>query len=496
MEKAILKNVAINFAGLILPTFISLVTVPAYIHLLGVDRYGFVALVWTLIGYFGVLDFGMSIATENQISKACASGDAALRGRLFWSAIWLNLITGLAGGAIVIAGAALYAHLGYADTPLKHEVMRAIPWLALAVPVSNLSWVCAGAINGAERFGIFNTNQTIGTFMFQLLPIGAAWVFGADLPTVIGTAVIARLIAGLMLGAAVVRILEVRRVLRPELALIKGMLGYGGWVVAGATANGIADSLDRTLLGALLGARFVTYYTVPQNLVSKLQLLQVALHRTLFPRFSALEREGADKVARDSLAFMNGLLTPLCVAGMFVLGPFLQVWVGASLAAVSLPLGRILVVGIWFVGQSALARILIQAQGQPASSTRVSFVTLPLVALALWTGIHAFGVLGAAVVVALRSAIEYLVLSWLAKIRAKTMLLETAVHLGFLLVALALAQGVADRIGLVATLSLGAVLTLASAAWSWYASPGLRMLAHLGLARLAPSLGKSVGPAK
>ena len=59
MEKAILKNVAINFAGLVLPTFISLVTVPTYIHMLGVDRYGFVALVWTLIGYFGVLDFGV-----------------------------------------------------------------------------------------------------------------------------------------------------------------------------------------------------------------------------------------------------------------------------------------------------------------------------------------------------------------------------------------------------------------------------------------------------
>jgi O-antigen/teichoic acid export membrane protein len=496
MEKAILKNVAINFAGLVLPTFISLVTVPTYIHLLGVDRYGFVALVWTLIGYFGVLDFGMSIATENQISKACASGDTALRGRLFWSAFWLNLLTGVIGGGFVLAGAALYAHLGYADSPLKLEVMRAMPWLALAVPIANLSWVCAGAINGAERFGVFNTNQTIGTFMFQLLPIGAAWLFGADLPTVIGTAVIARLIAGLMLGVAVVRILDVRRVLGPERALVKSLLGYGGWVVIGSAATGIADSLDRTMLGAMLGARFVTYYTVPQNLVSKLQLLQLALHRTLFPRFSALEREGADKVARESLAFMNGLLTPLCVAGMFLLGPFLQVWVGSALAAASLSLGRILVVAVWFVGQSALARILIQAQGHPASSTRVSLGTLPLVAAGLWVGIHYFGILGAAVVVALRSAIEYLVLSWLAKIRAQTLLLETVAHLGFLLVSVVLAETFADRIGLAAALSMGAALTLASATWSWISSPSLRMLARLGLERIAPSLLKSAGQAK
>ncbi|CAB3778362.1 flippase [Pararobbsia alpina] len=496
MEKAILKNVAINFAGLILPTFISLATVPTYIHLLGVERYGVVALVWTVIGYFSVVDFGMSVATENQISKACASGDTALRGRLFWSAFWLNLLTGVVGGAFVLAAGALYAHLGHADTPLKLEVMRTVPWLALAVPIANVSWVCAGAINGAERFGVFNTNQTIGTFMFQLLPIGAALLFGADLPTVVGTAVIARLIAGTMLGIAVIRILDLRRVLRPEWTLVKSLLGYGSWVIVGGAANGIADSLDRAMVGAMLGARFVTYYTVPQNLVSKLQLLQVALHRTLFPRFSALEREGADKVARESLSFMNGVLTPLCVAVMFLLGPFLHMWVGSALATASLPLGRILIVGVWFVGQAALARILIQAQGHPASSTRVSLATLPLVAGALWLGIHFFGIFGAAVVVTLRSAIEYLVLSRMAKIRAQTMLFETVVHLGFLLVSVVLAESFADRVGLATVLSMGAALTLASAVWSWHSSPGVRMLAHLGLERVAPTLLKWAGQTK
>jgi hypothetical protein len=36
MEKTLLKNIVINFAGLIAPTLVSLATVPAYIHLLGV----------------------------------------------------------------------------------------------------------------------------------------------------------------------------------------------------------------------------------------------------------------------------------------------------------------------------------------------------------------------------------------------------------------------------------------------------------------------------
>ena len=70
-----LKNMAINFSGLVLPTFVSLITVPAYIHLVGVERYGVISLVWTLIGYFGILDLGMGMAAQHQISKAHAAND-------------------------------------------------------------------------------------------------------------------------------------------------------------------------------------------------------------------------------------------------------------------------------------------------------------------------------------------------------------------------------------------------------------------------------------
>ena len=100
MDKGILKNVGINFFGLVLPTFVSLVTVPSYIRLLGVERYGVIALVWTLIGYFSILDLGMSMAAQNHISKALASKDSDECARVFWSATWLNLVTGIIGGQI------------------------------------------------------------------------------------------------------------------------------------------------------------------------------------------------------------------------------------------------------------------------------------------------------------------------------------------------------------------------------------------------------------
>ena len=192
MDKGMLKNVAINFFGLILPTFVSLVTVPSYIKLLGVERYGVVSLVWTFIGYFGVLDLGMSMAAQNHISKARASNDEGQSALVFWSAFWLNLFTGIAGGIVIYVGGYLYtAHFTHFSPAMRAEVIHALPWLALAIPIANVSWVCAGAINGAERFGVFNTNQTLGTFLFQLMPLGAAWLIAPTLPNVLAAAVVA-----------------------------------------------------------------------------------------------------------------------------------------------------------------------------------------------------------------------------------------------------------------------------------------------------------------
>ncbi len=292
MDKGILKNVGINFFGLVLPTFVSLVTVPSYIRLLGVERYGVIALVWTLIGYFSILDLGMSMAAQNHISKALASKDSDECARVFWSATWLNLVTGIVGGLIIYFGAFLYtAYFSKVSPALQHEVYMALPWLAVAIPIANVSWSVWRRHRLAPNAGVYNTNQTLGTFAFQLLPLGVAWWMGPSLQNVLAAAVVARLFAALLLGRSALKVLNLRRILPPQLGVAKGLFNFGGWMLITSVAFMVADSLDKVFLGTSLGARFVTFYTVPQNLVTRLNIVPTALGRTLFPRLSAVCRD-------------------------------------------------------------------------------------------------------------------------------------------------------------------------------------------------------------
>lgn len=472
MDKGILRNVAINLFGLILPTFVSLVTVPSYIKMLGVERYGVIALVWTLIGYFSVLDLGMSMAAQNQISKAYASKDADACERVFWSAFWLNFITGAIGGLLIYSGGAFYtAYFTHVTPELRHEVYLALPWLAVAIPIANVSWVFAGAINGAERFGIYNTNQTLGTFLFQLLPLGAAWVIAPNLQTVLAAAVMARLFAGVLLGRSALRVLGIRRVLGPRLDTSKALFNFGGWMLVASITTMVADSLDRMMLGAGLGARFVTYYTVPQNLVTRLNMVPNALVRTLFPRLSALRREHADEIAAQSLQFLNAIFTPVAIGAIVVLEPFLRVWVGPVIAEHGAPVGRFLIVAVWLIGQAGVTRILIQSQNNPAVAARVGLIELPLFAGLLWLGIDRFGLPGAAAAVLFRSLFDYVVLLWLSRIHSRAIVVDMCAHLSFLAAALGIAWWVPDAL---VAIGAGVVLALANCAWSVITTPLLR----------------------
>ncbi|WP_322102778.1 flippase [Paraburkholderia sp. J41] len=482
MDKGILRNVAINLFGLVLPTFVSLVTVPSYIRMLGVERYGVIALVWTLIGYFSVLDLGMSMAAQNHISKAYASKDTEACERVFWSAFWLNFTTGAIGGLLIYSGGALYtAYFTHVSPELRHEVYLALPWLAVAIPVANVSWVFAGAINGAERFGIYNTNQTLGTFLFQLLPLGAAWLFAPNLQTVLAAAVFARFFAAVLLGRSALRVLGIRKMQRPRLDTSKALFNFGGWMLIASITTMVADSLDRMMLGAGLGARFVTYYTVPQNLVTRLNMVPNALVRTLFPRLSSLRREHADEVAAQSLQFLNGVFTPVGIGAIVVLEPFLRAWVGPVIAEHGAPVGRFLIVAVWLIGQASVTRILIQSQNNPAAAARVGLVELPLFAGLLWLGIWRFGLPGAAAAVLFRSWFDYVVLLWLARIHSRTILVDMFAHLSFLAAALALAWWLPDAWY---AIGAGVVLAFANVVWSVATTPLLRGYARSLLFRL------------
>src|SRR6516162_5836897 len=302
---------------------------------------------------------------------------------------------------------------------LNEEIRMALPWMAFAVPVGTVSAVGIAALEARERFLTLNTLQVLVTALIQLSPLLVAWWRGPALDGLIAATVICRIVANLPIFLACRRYVPLRGRPRFRKSLAAPLFRYGGWVTVSAVIGPILVSVDRLLIGSQIGLSAVAHYTVPYNLVTKLQILPASLVRTLFPRFSQLEWEEGVPIARQAVLGLAVITLPLTVVAVIVMKPFLTVWIGAEVAEVAAPVGEILLIGVWINNLAWVPAVMLQGQGRPAVVAKFHILELiPYVAI-LWIGIAWAGLAGAAWAWVLRVAIDALLMFWASGLWAR-----------------------------------------------------------------------------
>ncbi|MHB1643206.1 MAG: flippase [Acidithiobacillus sp.] len=396
----IARSTLINLAGLLIPTVVSLATVPLYLRWIGEVRYGVLLLAFTLLGYFGAFDLGLGRAVAQRVARQESSEE---RNRTFWTAFLLSAGMGVMGGIILyFLGHWLFAEIFQIPAALRGEAQKAIPWLAAIVPLIALISVLAGTLEARQAFLSLNASQIIGVIGLQTFPLlSVAFGHGSI------AALIAAALAGRLVGVLVMFWLTARRlpfVGWPALhrAEIGPLLRFGGWISVSGAVIPLLTIVDRLIIGARLGAAAVTAYTVPFNLTQRLTYLPYALSTTLFPRFSQAQGEDAKGLLRQAVTALTAIQTPFIVLAILLMHPFLIFWIGADLAAKMAPVAIILLLGIWINGPSYPCYAYLQATGRPDIMTKFYLMQLIPFLIALWLLIDWLGIYGAAVAWSLR----------------------------------------------------------------------------------------------
>ena len=409
------RNTAYNIAGAASSIIVTLVTIPPYLHQIGEARYGVLALVWLMLGYFGLFDLGLSRATANHIARMRGHAQADQEA-VFWTAMLLNLGLGVVGGLVLyfVGGPALY-HWLKASPAIHAEAVAALPWIAAAVPVATSTAVMTGALIGKERFGVVNLVQVGGMLLFQTVPLLVAITISPALYIIIPAAVLSRSVVLVPLFLVVKRMLPLVGWPRLDRARARELLGYGAWVSVTNIVGPILSTFDRFLIGVTLGASSVAYYDVPFRLAQKATIVPSALSQALFPRLSAQRQVDAAVTSMAAARAVNGFMTTIAVTAMLLIDPFLTLWVGPGFAQYAAPAGAVLLAGTWINSVATIPYAKLQADGRPkwVAMTHVGEV-VPYV-LALWWALHQFGILGAAFVWTGRVALDAILLLCLGR---------------------------------------------------------------------------------
>lgn len=393
---SIRRHTAYNLMGAVIPLAVSLVTIPIYLKLIGVERYGTLAILWTLMGYFGFMNLGLGRAIAQRLASTSESTPEE-RSSMVWTALAMTFSLGLLAGIILWLSADLIL-VEWIDMSPQNltEAQRAVPWFVAAMPLILGASVLSGALHGRQHFLAMNVLQITSTSLAQLLPLGVAALGHVELEWLVPAALAAKL----MTFAANIEFCRRYLLLQAwpnfDRTHIKPLFSYGGWVSAMSLMAPLLVAIDRLVIGVMAGAKAVAFYTVPYGIVTRPLMLSGSLHSALFPRMADMnERDSVvlvDKASRSLVAVM--LL--IALAGIPFVHPFLNIWVGREFAEQARGVGEILLMGVLLNSIVYPHHSRLMAVGKVRLITGIYLMELPLYFLMLWFGLSEFGLLGAA----------------------------------------------------------------------------------------------------
>ncbi|HEU5067970.1 MAG TPA: oligosaccharide flippase family protein [Sphingomicrobium sp.] len=405
---SIARNTAYNLIGSAIPLAASLITVPIYLRVIGLERYGLLAICWVVLGYMEVFEFGLGTATAQRLAALKDSGDE-IRSEIVWGSLTISVILGTVGALLLVALAPAVLHVGMGDrSAFAQEIAQSVIWLSLLVPLTTCYSALSGALQGREEFLRLNLISGSGGALLAVLPLLAAIFIGPQLPVLIVALILVRLIGVASAFIVCRNAVPLGPPKFPSLELLKPLLNFGGWVTGESLVAPILLSAEKLALGWLKTAAAVSLYMIPFNILSRLLMLPQSLAAALIPRLASATSERADQTSRDALRNLDLVTTPLALLAIVTLKPFLIVWIGPTLAAACAPVGILLITGFWFNSCSHVPYARLIGGGRPDLVVKLTLAQFaPYLAL-LYFAIEHGGVIGAAAAWTLRSIAELL----------------------------------------------------------------------------------------
>jgi O-antigen/teichoic acid export membrane protein len=439
--KQLTRNWGLNVSGQVLPLLVALAAMPFIVKGLGPERFGVLSIVWAVLGSLTLFDLGLGRSTTKFVAECLGRGDLHKFPSLFWTSLWSQLLIGIVGTLLM---ASLVPHL--VDRYLKlsaanaQETKSSFLILAASFPIVLGGNSIRGVLEAAQRFDIVNyvrIPSSIGVYLFSAI----ALPLGLRLPSIVLLLVLSRLTAGLVYLAVCMKLFpSIRRNYSSDLILLRSLLGYGGWVSISNFVAPLLSYADRFVIGSVLGLSYVSYYTAPNEAITKASLLPGTLLTTLFPALATLDARGArgrvQELCARAIKSLLLLMTPALLIVFVFARQILSLWLGADFASKSTGVLQIFCIGVLVNSLAFVPFFLLQGLGRPDVTAKIHLFELPIYALALAILLPRMGLTGAAVAWSFRLFLDACLLfgaaSWL-KLLSIRAILDNSVQRAFLL---------------------------------------------------------------
>src|SRR6202050_2240704 len=393
-------NMIWNLAGEAAPGISALLAVPFILHRLGAERFGIFTFAWAIAGSAGIFDLGLGRALTKLIADRIATGHGGEIAALFWTAMGLLSIVGIALGIGLLAVAPIVArNILHLDGVVATEATATFRILAISVPFIMIFAAVRGALAAFQRFDLLNWIR---------IPMGAL-VFVAPLPILymrpsliaaVWVILAVRIVGCVALMVAGLRAIPTLRIIQMERGFVGQLLSFGGWVMVSNAASPILAYADRFIIGSMLTMAAVAWYAVPMEVVSRLVIIPAAVTAVLFPAMAEDLFERPHRARRLLLRGVQTIFAAVFPATLILIAfarEGLTAWLGAPFAVHGAIILQSLALGTMVLSVCCMPFYLIQAAHRPDIPAKIHAVEVPLFLAVMVFATYAWGLTGAAI---------------------------------------------------------------------------------------------------
>lgn len=412
------KNILWNLSGNVLPLLVGAIVFPLLINSYGTERFGLLAIAWSLVGYFSLFDMGLSRALTQVVSEKLNLSDStydlsALVHTAFISMWGLGVIGGL---CLWLTIPWLVIHALSVPEVLQTEAIKAFSIIAVSIPFVVHTSALKGVMDALHLFkqsSLIKMLLGAGTFLGPYL----ASRYEISLEYAAYSLVTLRIFIWAMHWIIVKNLTLFKSGYHQfQLQLLKPLFAFGGWMTISNIIGPLMVYLDRFVIAGMLGAAAVTYYVAPYEVITKLWVIPAAISGVLFPLFAQhwqSDPKHAANMLNKGIAYTLLLVFPAVMLVAVTAPAWLAIWLDQEFAVKSASIARWLAAGILINSVAQILYAKIQGTGKADWTAKLHLIeSLPYWML-LWLLLKHFGIEGAAMAWFARVTLDFAGLSYL-----------------------------------------------------------------------------------
>ncbi len=396
----LLRNSLWNLSGSAVPMVVALATVPLLIGALGVEGFGIVTLVGSVIGYFGVLDINLSAGSIKYLAEHHAAGDRQRFAETFWFGIMFYGFFGLLGAAVIFFAAdLLVARFFEVSEGMRSATIGAFKVAALGFALTQAQNYLLVVPQALQRYDRSAQSEAFFGILVNLTSVGAALA---------GAGIVGVIIARVSVSA--LNVLYLMRLIRsfdlqlapawPRLDVRASLTSFSAYAYLSKIASTLHQHADKLIVGAIAGPVALTFYTVPVTLAGRILGLTYRLSSVIYPRASALAGTGRINELRPVYLGVMRYVTYINLAalGVIVLAgdEFLRRWVGEQFVQQGYPVLMLMTVALLVDSLTNIPSLVNDALGHPRVTGRFALANGIFGVALVYLGTKFGGIVGAA----------------------------------------------------------------------------------------------------